>query len=189
MEQCVRNPLEDRFQDRMRVPKENLTALLLIAFIVLTAWGCARPSAPRTAKLDAASCRQAGDEETKRLPDEWRRFLAHVKVCEIADGNGGTPLRVVAISAEDYYAGLPAGAETVDFPKPILFDADHDPVGALPYGFPDDPPFALDVTFVDWSDGWPSRIDLFLHDPTVSGDHALPPLVWDATARRFLERK
>ena len=164
-------------------------ALLLITFFVALVSGCQGPSAPPTGKLDAASCRPSRADETQRLPDAWRRFLAHVKVCEIADGAAATPLRLVTISAEDYYAALPAGAETVEFPKPILFDSDQRAVGTLPYGFPDDPPFALDVTFVDWKDGWPSRIDLFLHDPTVSGDHALSPLVWDSTTRHFLERK
>ena len=123
------------------------------------------------------------------MPREWAAFIQHVRVCEIADGEGGTPLRLTTISAEDYYKGLPDGAETVELPKPILFDTGHESVATLPYGFPDDPPFALDVTFAGWADRWPSRIELFLHDPTVTGDHALPPLVWDPSSRRFVEGK
>jgi hypothetical protein len=73
-------------------------------------------------------------------------------------------------------------------PKPILLDRAGNSVGNLPYAFPDDPPFTLSVTFGGWKGGWPERVDLFLSDPTVSGDHALAPLIWDAAARRYVKR-
>ena len=73
-------------------------------------------------------------------------------------------------------------------PKPLLFTPAGKVVGSLPYNFPDDPPFSLEVTFTEWKSGFPQRIELFLRDPTVSGDHALTPLAWDAAANRFLAK-
>jgi hypothetical protein len=156
----------------------------LVAALSLS--GCAPPAIQATAKLDAAACRQARVGETRRLPATWSAFLAHVKICEVADGGGKTPLTIATISATDYYASLPDGTRTVDLPKPILFNTAGENVGTLPFTFPDDPPFSLDVIFGRWASGWPERIDLFLHDPTVSGDRPLDPLVWNAAARRFV---
>jgi hypothetical protein len=94
-------------------------------------------------------------------------------------------LYLVAVSAQRYYSPLPSGAVTVDMPRPILFSPEGVKVGTLPYNFPDDPPFALEVTCAGWREGFPHRLELFLRDPTVSGDHALAPLVWDTARRSF----
>ncbi len=161
-------------------------SVIIAALITLA--GCATGAAQATSKLDPAACRAPRSGETARLPRTWDAFRPYVKVCDVADGRGKIPLTLATVSAADFYRKQPDGAPTVELPKPILFDASGDSVGSLPYSFPDDPPFELQVTFAGWRAGWPERVELFLNDPTVSGDRALDPLVWNGAARRYVVR-
>ena len=43
-------------------------------------------------------------------------------------------------------------------------------VGRLPYNYPDDPHIDVELKIADWTGERPSQLDIFLHDPTVSGD-------------------
>lgn len=148
--------------------------------------GCAARTARPTTRLDPASCNPVSNTEAARLSPDWQSFLPHTMTCRILDASGKAVLSVVTVSADRLYAKAPAGAPTVDLPKPVILSPDGSLVATLPYAFPDDPPFALEVTFADWERGFPRRVELFLRDPTVSGDHALNPLVWDETERRFV---
>jgi hypothetical protein len=133
-------------------------------------------------------CRQATSAETRVLSEEWGPVLSFTDACDVKDERGATVLVLVAVSASKYYEKLPQGADTVAMPKPILFTPGGENVGTLPLNFPDDPPFALQVTFANWENRWPRRIEMFVKDPTVTGDHSLEPLVWDEARRRFDSR-
>jgi hypothetical protein len=159
------------------------TEILAVSMLVLA--GCAVGHGEPTGALNETTCRPATQAETRVLAAEWSPFLSYTDACEVKDGRGKTVLVLLAVSAPRYYERLPSGAETVSMPKPVLFTAGGENVGALPLNFPDDPPFALQVTFANWKDGWPLRIEMFVKDPTVTGDHSLEPLVWDEALRRF----
>lgn len=157
-------------------------ALWMVA-LVLAATGCATGSA----LTDLAGARHAMASATQRagLPTVWAPFDRDLESYEVHNAAGAVVMRVIAVSAQRSYAREPQGTLTVKMPRPLIVAADGSTVGELPYNYPDDPPFDLRVRFVAWSDGWPQRIELQLTDPTVSGNRALPPLLWDPATRRF----
>jgi hypothetical protein len=158
----------------------------LVLLCTLTLVPSPAPPPLATKKLDAAACRAAAPREAERLPPEWAAFAPHVRMCDVSGGGERAALTIATVFAEDYYRRLPSGSPAVDLPKPVLLDAAGDTVGRLPFSFPDDPPFALEVSFAQWKDGRPERIELFLRDPTAGGDRQLDPLIWDSAARRFV---
>ena len=162
------------------------TAWVVAAMLASNA--CAAEHRPPTGKLTEAACRPAVSVETRDLPPAWARVLPYTNACEVKDDKGATVLVVLAVSAARYYEKLPSGTETVAMPKPLLRTPGGETVGALPLNFPDDPPFALQLTFGNWVEGWPRRIDMFVKDPTVTGDHAIEPLLWDAASRHFVQK-
>jgi hypothetical protein len=172
----------------MRGGYRDLAATRIDAWVVaasLIVVSCGAGPHQATERLDPAACRPAASEETRGLHEEWGRFLSYVQACEVKDDAGKAVLVVLTVSATHFYEKLPSGAETVALPKPLITTPEGEVVGSLPFAFPDDPPFALQVTFADWTRGWPHRIALFVKDPTVTGDHPLEPLRWDAASRRF----
>lgn len=120
-----------------------------------------------------------------RLPAEWTPFLPAVRTCSVRATDGTAVLRLVSVWADIYYQASDSSLQ-VEMPRPLLLTASGDPVGRLPFNFPDDPPRELTVTFRDWKDGFPRRIDLFVKDPAVLGDRELPPLHWDGAGRQFV---
>jgi len=159
--------------------------MALAGVIVAGGTGCAATTEPRPRPLSPSTCTPIGSGERAWLGAEWQPFLSSVDACPVRDERGGTALLIVTVSAQRYYAPLPDGTITKALPKPLLVKPGGRVVGALPYSFPDDPPFELEVSFADWRDGFPWRVELFVRDPTVSGDHGLEPLRWDPTAQRF----
>lgn len=161
-------------------------ALVALSFALLQ--GCSAALRDASKALDSQSRRPATDAELNQLSSDWQQFRDFIRVYEVPDANDHVTLIVVAVSALDYYESKPSGAETIEMPKPVILRADGKRVGALPFNFPDDPPYALEVTLAKWQDDWPTRIDLYLHDPTVSGDHALDPLVWDTRNQQYVTK-
>jgi hypothetical protein len=45
------------------------------------------------------------------------------------------------------------------------------------------------MTFADWEQDFPQRIDLYLTDPRAAGDRALNPLCWDKTQKKYLPKE
>jgi hypothetical protein len=91
------------------------------------------------------------------------------------------------VSAQRYYAGHPPGTATVSLPKALVLAPSGREIGRLPYSYPDDPPFALELSFSQWRGGQPQQIDILVRDPTVTGDHRLTPMRWNAQTGRYTD--
>ena len=119
------------------------------------------------------------------LRDEWARFEGFIDACVLSAADGSHALSIITVSAERYYADQPSGAATTPLPKPLILAPNGTELGQLPYSYPDDPPFAIELSFSQWRNNRPQQIDIFMSDPTVSGDRKLAPLRWNATTRRY----
>lgn len=120
------------------------------------------------------------------LGAQWQDFDRFIDECELSGTRGDNLLKVVTVSAARFYKELPSGTETVPLPRPLLLMGDKR-VGSLPYSYPDDPPVSIELSFDEWREGFPHQINIFVRDPTVSGDHALPPMIWNAGSGRYSE--
>ncbi len=129
---------------------------------------------------------QPRTEGATGLSDEWRPFAQFIDVCRLESPGSAPSLEIISASATRYYKDQPSGAVTVPLPKPIIRSTEQVEVGRLPYGYPDDPPMTMELTFSDWRDGRPRQIEVFVRDPTVSGDRHLTPMRWDSTTSRYV---
>jgi hypothetical protein len=169
-----------------------------VVALLIAGAACAQrePAAERSA--DTARVATAPDTATKRvdcsprsdstagLAEQWKAFGRYVDVCRVIGPDGSAALEIIAVSAGRYYADRPSGATTTPMPRPILRSMDGKEVGQLLYNYPDDPPREVELTFLDWRDGRPHQIDAVVRDPTVSGDHKLTPMRWDAASGRYV---
>lgn len=120
------------------------------------------------------------------LPAAWQAYAPFIDTCTLIAPNGTSALTLVSVSAKRYYANRAPGAEAVELPRALIVGATGRVTGELPFAYPDDPPRALELSFADWRGGRPWRIDMLVRDPTVSGDHSLPPLLWDPIASQYV---
>jgi hypothetical protein len=135
--------------------------------------------------LDPEQCAAIEPAQRAWLTPEWLPFADFVNVCPIREGAADPQLFIVTIRALDVEASLPENAPSPHYPRPLIMLADGTRVGELPYPFPDDPPRTLDVSFSKWRAGFPEQIMFYLHDPTVTGNRALPPVTWDAARKHY----
>jgi len=121
----------------------GVSVLMLFACRASEPLAPAKPPVEPTRKLEPASCHKPEAGETGRLSKSWAGFLPYVRACNVKNDRAETVITVLTIFATEYYDKLPSRAETVEMPKPILFNTSGNEVGNLPYNFPDDPPFGL----------------------------------------------
>ncbi len=167
--------------------RQTVVLLAWIAGFTCCATACVSTVArEETSRSDAATAlRCAPKDKLQGLGTEWARFAGFIDTCMLSAADGSPALSVITVSAERYYANRPEGAEIVAFPKPLILAPDGNEIGKLPYSYPDDPPFAIELSFSDWRGSRPQQIDILVQDPTVSGDHRLTPMRWNATTRRY----
>jgi hypothetical protein len=164
----------------MNTLRAYIVAALVVSFIWSTFFGDATAlAAPPTA------CKAPTPAQTLWLGSEWAKFLPSVRVCPVHHEHAKTTLLIVSVWAAIYYADKPSGTETVRMPAPLIFTADGKIIGALPMNYPDDPPNTLVLSFRDWKDDYPHRIEMKVSSPTASGDQVLPPLVWDEAKSNY----
>jgi hypothetical protein len=145
---------------------------------------CAAPE--RKVVVGTSHCGRLSAAQREWLPSEWQPFLEYTRVCSIQNSKREAVVLLVSAWAILYYKAQPGTTVSqVDMPHPLLFSPAGAVLGSLPYNFPDDPPAELRVTFAQWEDDFPQRIDLFLTDPRAAGSRSLPPLVWDQNQRKF----
>ncbi len=85
-----------------------------------------------------------------------------------------------------YAAHLFNGRPDLTSPNPVLRDASGRVVGALPEGFPVDPPGMMRVTFTEWRDGFPQRIELYEAGESAVPPQRVSPMNWDAKANAYV---
>jgi hypothetical protein len=169
---------------------QNRTRLRVWLIIAAVAGMCApSPAADQREKItvDPAHCTRLSDAQKQWLTPEWQRYLEYTRICAIGNRRSETALFLVSVHADLYYKSQPGQpVHQVTLPNPLLFLPSGDVLGSLPYNFPDDPPAELRVTFTQWEQGFPERIELYLTDPRAAGSRPLPPLRWNAAQRKFL---
>jgi hypothetical protein len=165
------------------------TTVALMAAALLTA--CHDTSAGQTAVMvgvTPADCVAPDASVRARLDEAWQPFLPFTRACTVRSPERQPALLLVSVWAERYYEDSRSAVQAA-MPKPLLLTTSGATVGRLPFNYPDDPPAALTVTFHDWRDGFPRRIELFVKDPAALGDRALPPLRWNETSRQFVAER
>jgi len=166
-------------------------AIALLTWIVVftcSATACMSTVAQEeTSRADAAKTLRCAPKKDKLqgLQKEWTPFADFIDVCTLSSADGSPALSIITVSALRYYADRPDGAETTSFPKPLILAPGGKEIGQLPYSYPDDPPFEIELSFSAWHDNRPEQIDILVRDPTVSGDHRLTPMRWNATTGRY----
>jgi hypothetical protein len=164
-----------------------MTATLLAGVIGAGCGACAASvvdAASHSTRESGLHCEPRVDG-ARGLTAAWAPFASFIDACTLVGPGRAPALSIVSVSARRYYAEQPAGVETTALPKPLVLGADGREVGQLPYGYPDDPPFAIELSFSDWREGRPQQIDILVRDPTVSGDRRLTPMRWNAATGRY----
>lgn len=156
--------------------------------------GISTPSAgksyPYRVVVNPARCGRLSAAQQKWLTPEWAPYLDYTRICPVRNPKRETAVLLVSVHADLYYKAQPGqSVVTVQLPSPLLFLPSGGLLGSLPYNFPDDPPAELRVTFVQWDQGFPLRLELFVTDPRASGNRSLPPLVWDNAQKKYLSGK
>jgi hypothetical protein len=169
--------------------RRSSCALLLLAIACVSSGGC-RETAPASAPeqpvvVTSELCTDVSAGEREWLPAEWQPFVRYTRTCTIASAQRKPAVLLISVWADRYYANQPDGVTQAAMPNPLLFSPSGSKLGTLPFNFPDDPPTKLRVTFTEWTNSFPRRIDLFLTDPAAGGDRDLAPLVWDEQRSQF----
>jgi len=162
-----------------------LSALLAAVALTMAACADAATPQPKPFRPSTSTCQVPSAAQSAWLPADWTPFARAVRVCGIREGTKPAGLLVVSVWAEAWYGPLPARTTDVAMPAPLLMSPDGRVLGTLPANFPDDPPAALRLRFVDWRDGLPSEIRMCLSSPTPAGDQPLAPLRWQAATHRY----
>lgn len=158
--------------------------LWIVTVLSVNAFGHANS---RKLVLNPQRCRILSETQKDWLTAEWQPFLEHTRVCTVRNSKNETIVFLISVYADLYYkaqSGNPV--PQIRMPNPLLFLPSGDDAGSLPYNFPDDPPAELRVTFTDWNQDFPQRIDLYLTDPRAAGDRSLPSLRWDKSQKKYL---
>jgi hypothetical protein len=165
---------------------------ICLIMAVLVGFCASSPAAEQRRKtvLNPAHCRHLSEEQQRWLPREFQPYLEYTRVCVIQNSKSETVVLLVSVHADLYYkAQAGQSLHQVEMPAPLLFLPSGEVSGSLPYNFPDDPPAELRVTFAQWEGGFPERIELYLIDPRAGGNRSLPPLVWDASQKKFVSKE
>ena len=173
---------------RVRFRVVPLKALTTVMFFALSLAGLARSESRRV--VDTSHCTKLSNSQRSWLPADWKRLLEYARACRVQNANHKSVVVLISVWAELYYKDQPGNTvNQIEMPAPRLFSPSGDPLGQLPYNFPDDPPAQLTVIFTHWTKGFPERIELFLADPREGGNRSLPSLYWDQKQRRYLPEK
>jgi len=74
-------------------------------------------------------------------------------------------------------------------PRSLILDKHGGVIGTLPDSFPENPPGKLRVTFADWRNGWPYRIELYDSGISALPPGPLPPMLWDPQAGQYVNSR
>ena len=156
-----------------------------VMLLALLIGSCAHSSAAPPVTPDLKACKPPTSAQATWLDSTWHSYIPFVRVCPVRTGHSKPALLIVSVWAEIYYAQQPSAAVTVPMPKPLIFTTAGRNVGEIPMNYPDDPPHELVLTFKNWKDGLPHRIELTVKSPTASDGQELAPLNWDKATRKY----
>ncbi len=155
-------------------------AALLVGVLLLSA------AAPYGTRLDAGTCRAATPALLQRLGADWQDASGYVQDCPVPGPDGKTALSVAVASIDrmqtDHWFNTHHDPHIL---LPVLLDGESHVLGKPAEGFPADLPGALIVTFKDWRDGMPLRIDQYEAFETALPPHALATQVWVPAKRQY----
>ncbi len=141
---------------------------------------------PYEARLSAGACRPAAPALLAGLGANWRGVSEYVQDCPVPGPDGRTALSVAVVRIDHMQTNHWFDTHhDPHIPLPVVIDGESHIVGKLAEGFPADLPGALQVTFKDWRDGMPLRIDQYEAFETTLPPHSLAAQVWDADKRRY----
>jgi hypothetical protein len=156
-------------------------AALLAGAVLLLGAG-----APYETKLAAGACRPAAPALLAGLGADWRDVTGYVQDCPVPGPDGKIALSVAVVRIDRMQADHWFDTHhDPRIPLPVVLDGESHVLGKLAEGFPADLPGALRVTFKDWRDGMPSRIDQYETFETALPPHALAAQVWDPAKRQY----
>ena len=152
----------------------------LLWAIGLTVASNAGAAADDRIALDVSLCHPAPQKILEHLEISWQHMVPFSHICPLLDKNSkivffvltfrndiwGWDANVVAESLKNKW-GSPESA--------LIMDKDYHIIGHLPGQFPYDPPVHMEVTFTDWHDGFPFKIEFYYPDyRTTGGKHGVP---------------
>jgi len=147
------------------------------------AWG-----AGQTEILDEKSCYSAPRSLLDGLEAGWWQMLPYSQICPVRNENAQDILYVLTdrkdLWAEDEHAIAETLRNHWGGPEnALIFDRNYKIIGHFLGQFPSDGPVHMEVTFTDWRDGYPWRIEFAYTERHRDGTprEPPPPLLWNAT--------
>lgn len=162
--------------------------LLTLVLIMFSGIACSKPPAAGDfQRLSDKTCVPLSASPVKlTLPYEWQPYLSSIKVCPLIKASGAKPVIVlVSVSLEDATRNKSSDDTWNKLPKPIFFNVNGQCVARLPYLFPDDPPFGIQLSYGQWQELIPGEIRLHVLNQAVEGDFDLPTLTWNKKTQSY----
>ena len=160
-----------------------LMAWLPVLAIVLAAAAPARTALP--VRLNFDDCREAPVRLKALLKSGWPPWDPYIQMCPLSAPNGAKVLSILTVRVDHVAAAQVAESRPIPFPGAIVLDASDAPVGQLASAVPDGPPGTSVVSFTDWRNGFPHRIQVRRINAAVRGTFNEKPLVWNAMRKQF----
>jgi len=139
------------------------------------------PAFAQDVKLDAKNCFRALPSLISGLNELWQQpnFAQYIQVCPIIrTPTSPIALTVLILRLDQMYADNFPMPDTFKIPNPELLNNHGKWIGSLPEEFPTDGPGELQVTFTDWQNDFPHKIELFQAGKSALAPHPAPPMTW-----------
>ncbi len=174
-------------------PFQSLLACTVLA-VVLSAPALAAQG--DRVRLRGEDCHDASGELITSLEENWRywhQWPHFIQICPLYNPNGQVVFYLLTLRFDKFdELGVPESVLTPKLPtervpSPRLFDVRGLVLGQLPKNFPGDIPGEFHVTFTDWHDQFPWRIEMRIINWAVSGTRDLEPMTWNPAKYRYEE--
>ena len=165
---------------------KKLPTLALVVFSGIAC--CKTPGVDNFQALSEKTCVPLSASSVKHtLPNEWQPYLSSSKVCPLIKTPGAkSAIVLISVSLEDATRNKSPGDAWDKLPKPIFFNEKGQCVARLPYLFPDDPPFGIQLSYGQWQGLIPGEIRLHVQNQAVEGDFDLPTLTWNTKIQSYV---
>ena len=157
--------------------------LLLAALTVAaSAWAADQPIV-----LTERDCMGAPQDLVDRFARGWEGWAGFIDVYGLVSPHGRHVLDVLAPRIDLYSHNGPSGPTFPPGPTPavIFLDSEANVVARIKVPFPYDDPGETRMTFSDWRDDYPWRIDIRIIGWAVAGTVDFPGWVWKPGGHRY----